>query len=358
MLESLTVPANPSRYFNNRVEAMGQPSGVVTIEWNVVDGYFHNTSFDEKLIFHDENYCTTDSFHIQNSLQVFLDLQKKHSVNDVTDIGCGQGEFVKSLAILGFNAIGYDPVLKKQEESLKREYFNPIIHTKPNKREVYVLRCVLPHIANPWDFVDCISSVNPLALFYVEFQRLEWILENKVWPQISHDHVNLFSILDFQRRYRILESGSYSAGEWGYALFEQSTINNTEFSRAAVIPPANGDMHSSSNQQSVIKDLFDVRRRQIEELANMNGPLLVYGGAGKGIVFSYAMLEAGRKDVFVVDADINRQGKFLECSGVKVYSPSLIIREVESDALVVVMNKNHLSYARQALIGFRNVVSL
>jgi hypothetical protein len=58
------------------------------------------------------------------------------------------------------------------------------------------------------------------------------------------------------------------------------------------------------------------------------------------------MLEAGRKDVFVVDADINRQGKFLECSGVKVYSPSLIIREVESDALVVGMNKNHLSYAR------------
>jgi hypothetical protein len=85
---------------------------------------------------------------------------------------------------------------------------------------------------------------------------------------------------------------------------------------------------------------------------------LVYGGAGKGIVFSYAMLQTGREDIFVVDADINRQGKFLECSGVKVYSPSLIKAEVASDALVVVVNKNHLSYARQVLNGFRNVVPL
>jgi hypothetical protein len=252
MLESLTVPANSSRYFNNRVEAMGQPSGVVTIEWNEVDGYFHNTSFDEKLIFHDENYCTTDSFHMQNSLQVFLDLHKKHLVNDLIDIGCGQGEFVKSLAILGFNAIGYDPVLKKQEGSLKREYFNPISHTNLNKREVYVLRCVLPHITNPWDFIDRILAVNPLALFYVEFQRLEWILENKVWPQVSHDHVNLFSILDFQRRYRILESGSYSAGEWGYALFEQPTINNQQSTTNNQQPTTNNQQPTTNNQQSTI----------------------------------------------------------------------------------------------------------
>ncbi len=293
-------------------------------------GYYYNTTFDEKLIFHDENYCTIDSFHIQNSLQIFVDLQKRFSFVNVTDIGYGQGEFVKPLAKLGVNAFGYDPVLKKPEDNLSREYFNPLSHTKSDTQDVYVLRCVLPHISNPWAFIDSILEINSHARFYVEFQRLEWILENKVWQQISHDHVNLFSILDFQGHYRILECGSYSSGECGYVLFEQSAF----------------------------KDLFEVRRRQIEEVANVDGPLLVYGGAGKGIVFSYAIQVAGKQDIYVIDADSNHQNKYLECSGVKVFSSEEILNVLSFDATVIVMNKNHINYARRALVAFSKVCSL
>ena len=86
--------------------------------------------------------------------------------------------------------------------------------------DLYVMRCVLPHIQRPWEFLGEIAESAPRALVLVEFQRLEWIIENKIWHQLSHDHIYLFSLEDFSSRYKIHESGSFSNGEWGWVLLD------------------------------------------------------------------------------------------------------------------------------------------
>jgi hypothetical protein len=280
-------------------------------------------------------------------LGFIADLRSSFPIHDVVEIGCGQGEFVQALVKLGVNAIGYDPILKQNSPNLRNQYFTPEIQEERNSNEVYVMRCVLPHIKNPWEFIDSVVNNNINARFYVEFQRLEWILEKNAWQQLSHDHVNLFSIQDFQNKYEILESGIYSEGEWACVFFQRRQVLESSCLKLPF-----------SDHTQAFETLFETRERQISELMNLNNPLVVYGAAGKGIVFSYSMKAAGKDEIYAVDADSNRQGKYLECSGVKVYSPDTILNEVKSDAIVVVMNENHLGYARNVLRDFSKIITL
>jgi hypothetical protein len=87
------------------------------------------------------------------------------------------------------------------------------------------MRCVLPHIPNPWDFLVDIMNCNPDSYFLVEFQNLDWIIENKLWWGISYDHVNLFTIQDFKNRFKVEMSGVFGKGEWNWVLFKSQKIN-------------------------------------------------------------------------------------------------------------------------------------
>lgn len=80
------------------------------------------------------------------------------------------------------------------------------------------MRCVLPHIEKPFDFLDSIFELNHEAGVLIEFQRRKWIEENHVWSNISHDHVNIFSEEDFDCKYNVIRSNTFANEEWAYIL--------------------------------------------------------------------------------------------------------------------------------------------
>jgi 2-polyprenyl-3-methyl-5-hydroxy-6-metoxy-1,4-benzoquinol methylase len=96
------------------------------------------------------------------------------------DVGFGQGEFVKSLRELGVEAIGFDPVLRHEDEFLFARYWDA--EDSP-QADIIVMRCVLPHIPQPWKFLEEIATHQKSALVLIEFQKLEWSLRNKSWYQ-------------------------------------------------------------------------------------------------------------------------------------------------------------------------------
>ena len=197
------IPANASRFFENYSEAVVQPLGEVQLVWDYDNRIIVNQAYSPGLIKFDSQYCTSVStlgatYSIPTLTYFGQVLQYIKQSPLVIDIGCGQGEFVFELRNRGIEALGFDPVLRSVSPYLFRMYWERSFKSA----DLYVMRCVLPHIQFPWNFLSEISTSAPNALVLIEFQRIEWILENQLWYSVSHDHVNLFSINDFRYRFR------------------------------------------------------------------------------------------------------------------------------------------------------------
>lgn len=130
------------------------------------------------------------------------------------------------------------------------------------------MRCVLPHIPQPWKFLEEIATHQKSALVLIEFQKLEWILRNKCWYQFCHDHVNQFSVFDFESRYEVLLKGSFANDEWGWVLFSPNSSR-----RITPNPCA---------QEQEIQELFHVRTQFLSHLIGSDRQRFVWGAATKG----------------------------------------------------------------------------
>jgi hypothetical protein len=342
----IEVPANASRYFSSPSEAIQQPVANLAIKFHEDNKYFYNHLFDSSLIHYDNFYYTRDNFQIVNSVNIFYKLIKKFDLKNIVDIGCGQGEFVNRLNDLNINAFGFDPALKTPSSNLRNEYFDPEKIQGMNQN-TFVMRCVLPHIVNPWEFINQILSRSKKALIYVEFQNLEWILSNKSWNSLSHDHVNLFTLSDFESRYKIVDSGNFSKGEWTFVLFKSGEQNYSKLQRIL-----------DSKKVNKFNELFEYRKMQLNLLVNLKKEVLIYGAAGKGIVFSHAYKSHGGGGLFCIDSDIGRQGKYLECSGVEVISPNFALENFDPKTLKIVMNQNHTQSVKEIFANKSSVFSI
>jgi hypothetical protein len=200
-----------TKYYNDPKSAQLVPDGNICLSMNNNDLYVFNSEFDNNLIQYNELYYTgvasLKSTTILPTLEYFerkvMKYVRRNSI--IIDIGCGQGEFVNALRTQGLKAFGFDPVLK-----IENEYTNSRYWTSDDfPAELYVMRCVLPHILDPWSFIETIRKASANCLILIEFQRLEWILENKMWWSIGHEHVNYFQEEDFSRRYVVVDSGKF-----------------------------------------------------------------------------------------------------------------------------------------------------
>jgi SAM-dependent methyltransferase len=336
-LRAIEVPANASRFLPTRSEALVQDVAVVRLAWADEDPLLFNEAFDPSLISHDDSYCTSvvdlDGV-VQVPTAAYFEaevLPRTSGSARVVDIGCGQGEFVSFLRARGLDAVGFDPVVREPTAYLHDDYWTP--GAPDGHADVFVMRCVLPHIDRPWDFLREIGQAHPGSLVLVEFQRLEWILDETIWYQISHDHVNLFSARDFEDRFSVEAQGTFSYGEWAWVLLRAGSDRPAEARSCDV-----GDR---------VESILAAREITTARAAELARPLAIWGAAGKGIVLAHALARAGARLQWAVDADPVRRGFFLEASGVPVLSVDDALEEIPEGTTILVCNPNHLPGIRE-----------
>lgn len=337
----ITLPANSSRHFSDQSEAIQQPTGQLQICYNSASDFFFNGEFDYTLLRYDLSYCTKDDFHMQATETYFLEFINKNLDNPlVIDIGCGQGEFVDFVKKLGYDALGFDPVNTRKEEFFSPDYFYPSdnrISDKHNSSNIiFVMRCVLPHIADPIAYLDALFSSFPKAQVLLEYQNLEWIIAQQVWYQFSHDHINYFSKQSFHNKFKVIAQGEFSNAEWSHILLEQNQQPSLKNS-------SGGEYLRFADE---IVKLFGVREHQMQKLAEKSCPIAIYGAAGKGIVFGFTLKQFGIENVIAIDASPERQGKFMDVSGIPITSLEMFSQNLNSEIKVLVMNPTHYIYAR------------
>lgn len=338
---NLVVPANSSRHFTDQADALNQPTGNLKIDLDADKSFYINSTFDPKLLKHDSSYCTKDDFHMSATVHYFANLVKKEKPKLIIDIGCGAGEFVDFVRSLGIQAVGFDPVNVRPEEFFVNEYFHPELNMIPDVVDgseiMFVMRCVLPHIRDPFEYLNCVFNFYPKARVLLEYQNLEWIIKNKIWYQFSHDHVNYFSQNSFMGHFDVRAQGLFANQEWSYCLLEKK--------RGMV----DSNPVDASDLASQILELFHVREKQVHNLIEFNCPLGIYGAAGKGIVFGFTLQLFGAKDIAAIDVSPERQGKFMEVSGIQIFSPKNFVSKSGAISRVLVMNPEHLEYVRSNL---------
>ncbi len=340
----IQVPANASRLFENYSEALRQPVANVQLATSSDNRFIFNSSFSPAKIAYDLNYCTVEPFHFSQSKQYFDKIQHYSKEFDFfIEIGCGQGEFVEFLQRKGLKAYGFDPVCRKPNEylfdglwSFKSE--QKLINKVGGSRTMYIMRCVLPHIPNPFHFLDGIFESQPNCAVLLEFQRREWIEKEKVWTQISHDHVNIFSAEDFSPKYKVIAQENFSNDEWVYVLLVK---NHEDADSSSFVVPESSAFH----------EIFSVRDSEISHLANYRRPIVIYGAAGKGIVLAYSLSQAGVTDLVATDSDPNRHNLFMETSGVQILEMEVLKLRLNRDFLILVANPNHYSYVSKHFEG-------
>jgi SAM-dependent methyltransferase len=339
------VPANSSRFFDEESMALSQPMADVELIYDQVSNIVVNRKFNLDSIIYDDMYCTSVS-NISGTIQIptteyFSQIMELIGTDiKVVDIGCGQGEFVEYLQNVGIWATGYDPALISENENLVKDYWSE----KFDPADLYVMRCVLPHIPNPWRFVSRIFDVNPNARVLVEFQDLNWILENRIWWQISHDHVNVFAKRDFEFPFTVVSSGNFANGEWSWVLIENKLFNDDPHSNAFNIDKSRVVDYQSKLQEefgflSQSRENAICRAKEISSIGDFG----IWGSAGKGIVLASTFVQHQVKNFIAIDADKKRWGKFLECSGRPVYSGEDGLKRLGLGASVIVSNPNHMN---------------
>ncbi len=343
-MREILIPANSSRTFSRQDDAIVQKPGFLRIELHPKTGHLYNATFQQELISYDEKYNTVNPYHFTASIDEFSTLLPLLSGSLFIDIGCGQGEFVEFLRSRGEKAIGYDPVCRNPKEYLFPELFIPEenFSLETSSSVVFVMRCVLPHIPTPFDFIEKIYSFWPNAILVLQHQRLEYFEQTTSWNALMHDHVNIFLESDFLDHFDVLRSSEFANEEW-----QQIVLNGKS---KKLRPPRIESL-------TIIDNLMYQRERHLAQVAKFR-ELFIFGAAGKGINFAFACTSAGIGVSGAIDDNPEIIGRFLEGSGVQVYSPDDSFVQQENMGLLVVMNHRHLEYARNKFRNFERIESM
>ncbi len=324
------VPVYQNKMYASHEEARTCPVGDIVLVQDVRTGLVFNEAYDPALLRYDESYQNEQacSPSFQRHLAAVLDIFAKHfEGRRILEVGCGKGYFLELLRMRGYEAIGIDPAYEGDAPYVIRGNFE---ETSGVTGEVVILRHVLEHIPQPYDFLKAVAKTNlGRGLIYIEVPCLEWILRRRAWFDIFYEHVNYFRASDFLRMFGTVHEIGYLFGDqYLYAIADLGSLR--ESCRISGEPQVDfpGDFISGISQ--------------CVAGAQSHKHHVIWGAAAKGTMFAYHMKREGAGLDFAIDINPGKQGRFLAASALQVLAPHEALPKMSSGDVVYVMNSNYL----------------
>lgn len=338
------IPAMQNKFFSNRSEALAFPSASLEIVQDET-GLVFNRRFDSSLVEYDDSYQNDQGYSLQfkTHLDKISDLCSRYLRNKdclVVDVGCGKGGFVELMRGKGFNSIGYDNAYQGDSPYIRKSFFSVDSH---EKGELLILRHVLEHIPSPWKFLDGIAAANNYqGLLYIEVPDLEWILENRAYFDLFHEHVNYFRIDDFVKRFGkdvVFQSKSFG-GQYLSVIIRLECFQDCNLVK---------ECDNNSDIVNAFSKLSEYESQAYNSLAEVDD-IVIWGAAAKGVMFAAkAPLNIKNKIRFAIDINPSKQGYFMPISGLQVLSPKTGLLRLTPSSLVIIMNPNYEEEIQKSL---------
>ncbi len=280
----------------------------------------------------------------------------------VLEVGCGQGHFLRSLVEADGEGVGYDPCCMAADSdrlAFRREYFDR--ESNAGDADLVVCRHVIEHVEDPVallsDIEDALNTSR--SSVYLETPRLEWIVEQRAFWDVFHEHCNYFTETALRRALRlsgleVVEARQLFAGQYFGIIARRAERGFGEPDDAAV-----GEAIAAVtlyNLRSMF--LVDLERwgTRLESLSA--GGVAVWGAGAKGVAFA-RMLDPGRTRIqCLLDSNPNKQGRFVAGTGHPIVAAEELARRTVATAIV--MNPNYLAECRRTLerLGLGQTIAL
>lgn len=328
------LPVFQNRIYHSREAALTCQTGDVRLIQDLQTGLISNHDFNPDLLVYDADYQNEQahSSAFQDHLQSILDLVSLHfQGNTLIEVGCGKGLFLEKLQNQGFPVTGLDPTYEGDNPAILKKYFS--LETGI-RGDGIILRHVLEHIQNPYDFLCLLRDSNGGGgKIYIEVPCFEWICNRCSWFDIFYEHVNYFRLSDFQRMFESVFHAAHSFnGQYLAVVADLASLRPPVYQdKPIAFPPS-----FTRSVQSLSQRLA----------ANPDRPRVVWGGASKGVIFSIFMERAGMSIQMVVDVNPAKQGKYIGVTGLRVSSPEEALDQLPEGSEIIVMNSNYLEEIR------------
>jgi hypothetical protein len=333
--EAILLPTLP----NAPIQTITQEQSLapIRLRLNWALQFLENDAFDSNLIAYGEHYENSQAYStkFREHMLFVLSMLKATLPQDsaIVEVGCGKGDFVAMIEEDAyFNVKGYDASYDGNNESIEKRYLNS---SDRIKADLVVLRHVLEHVPNPYDFLSMLKTVFGKSKIYIEVPNYDWILANKTFFDITYEHVNYFSkrALRFLFQESTTQHGLLFDDQYQYVISDLSSLN-LDFKRR----------YDSDDWKFISFDeLFPNIEEDIQRFENEahNRSVYLWGAATKGCLF---LAHCANKNLlidkvqFAIDQNPQKIGKYLPGSLIEIKSKSDFFATVKSGDLLLISN--------------------
>lgn len=338
LYEAKEYPIFQNRMYDSYEEAITCPKGDILLVENLETGLIYNDAFLQERVIYDVKYQNEQgvSYLFQQHLESVSDIIDHYIGRDlIIEVGCGKGSFLEMLLVKGFDVTGFDPTYEGHNPRIVKQNFQTGVGIKA---EGLILRHVLEHIQNPFDFLLKIKEANGgSGKIYLEVPCFNWICNHRAWFDIFYEHVNYFRLADFYRMFgSLVKSGHFFGGQYLFVVAELATLRKPEIdlSERVAFPDDFMSVPSGSDRTAI------------------------WGGASKGTIFALCRERIGQAISTVIDINPAKQGKYLPSTGLRVQAPAEALAVLPHGSTIYVMNSNYLKEIKEMSDNVYNYIEV
>lgn len=304
-------------------------------------GFLFNKSY--KQLNYRINYNSNRSYSLTYKTylnKIFLILKKRikiKNLQNILEIGFGDGEFIKKFIKYKKKIFGFDPAYKNQIITgykgikLSNKIYDNKNFVNPN---ILILRHVIEHIKSPNLFLKKILHEKPDYLF-LEFPCSDFVL-NGNFHYFSNEHCSYFN----------KKSISIILNKFGYQIILTKKVFNKE---NLVVVAMKFNINKISKEYKVYKDKkksfknyekkFSNFKNKITKKINFFRKDIIWGASGKGVML-VNILNLNRKVMpYIVDLNKEIENTFIPVSSNKIISPNSLSKILRNDSVIFILNK-------------------
>jgi hypothetical protein len=333
------LPLFQNKVFATRAEALHAPTAPVELVQCQVFGFIWNIWFDPTLMAYDASYHNEQHYsaafqaHIAN--MVALLKEKGLQSKAIVEIGCGKGYFFDCLRQQGFVSLrGYDPAYEGDHPDIIKDYFSE--HSQTHQAEVIVLRHVLEHVADPFQFLHTIARTNhETGDILIEVPDFAWIIQRQAFWDMYYEHCNYFTSVTLAALFEDAEVKNVFGRQYLYLFGKLNTLHAPR-------------LFAANEERSV--NPFRPAIEKYDRLLRTTRPVVLWGGASKGVTFLNVVDHKAESVRYVVDMNPHKHNTFIPGTGHQILPPDALRQFAQDAVLIIIANENYAEEIRhQAL---------